>query len=140
MTSRSILTLVAAAFLALAAAPLSAQENGAGTTREVVEIKLAEMKDRMALDDYQWSQVEMILKSSIRERVAIARRYGLDGDTVNLEELENADKKAMRRELKECGETAEKRMKRYLDKEQFKEFKAIQEEIHEELLARLEAI
>ncbi len=29
-------------------------------------------------------------------------------------------------------------MKRYLTKDQYKEFKAIQEEIHEELIARVE--
>ena len=140
MTKRSMFILLAAAFLAFGAAPLHAQEDNITTTREVVESRLADMKDRLALDDYQWSQVEMILKSSIRERVAIINRYGLNGDDVTLENLERSDKRAMRRELKDCRKNAEKRMKRYLDKDQYKEFKAIQDEIHEELLSRIEAI
>ena len=44
----------------------------------------------------------------------------------------------VRRALKDCRKDTEKRMKRYLDKDQYKEFKAVQESIHEELLARLD--
>ena len=36
------------------------------TTREQVETQLADLKDRLNLTDYQWTQVEMILKSSRR--------------------------------------------------------------------------
>lgn len=141
-----MLTLLASALFALAAAaPAGAEEAGAeeagtSTTREVVESRLEEMKSQLALDDYTWSQVEMILKSSIRERLAIINRYGLNGEGVSLDNLERADKRAVRRELKDCQENAEKRMKRYLDKEQYKEFKSIQDEIHDELLSRLDAI
>ncbi|MEE4174661.1 MAG: hypothetical protein V2I57_10460 [Xanthomonadales bacterium] len=123
----------------------AAQEDGAivakpdATTREMVENRLADMKERLALDDYQWTQVEMILKSSIRERVAIIRRYGLDGGVEAIAALEGAEKRAMKRELKDTRKETEKRMKRYLDKDQYKEFKAIQEEIHDELIARVES-
>ncbi|MEM1411538.1 MAG: hypothetical protein AAGH19_04195 [Pseudomonadota bacterium] len=144
MKGQQILMTLLCAMLALGAGPVVAEEPMAEeqkvTTREMVDSKLADMKDRLALDEYQWTQVEMILKSSIRERVAIIRRYGLDGDEVRLANLEGSEKRAMRRELKDCRKNAEKRMKRYLDKEQYQEFKTIQEEIHEELLARIEAI
>lgn len=123
----------------------TAQEDAAvtappnATTREMVDDRLADMKERLALDDYQWTQVEMILKSSIRERVAIIRRYGLNGGAEAIAALEGAEKRAMKRELKDTRKETEKRMKRYLDKDQYKEFKAIQEEIHDELIARVEA-
>jgi hypothetical protein len=127
--------------LMLTAANVIAQTDEPGaTTREVVEQRLEDMKTRLDLDDYTWSQVERILKSSIRERVAIARRYGLDGELETLAELEGSEKRAAKRELKQCRKDVEKRMKRYLDKDQYKEFKAIQEEIHEEMLARIERI
>ncbi len=109
------------------------------TTREMVEDRLVDMKERLALGDYEWTQVEMILKSSIRERVAIIRRYGLDGGPEAIAALEGADKRAMKRELKDNRKNTEKRMKRYLSKDQYKEFKVIQEEIHDELIARVES-
>ena len=63
------------------------------TTREQVDVQLAELKDRLNLTDYQWTQVEMILKSSIRERVAIAQRYGLDGsEPVSLVDLAGSER------------------------------------------------
>jgi hypothetical protein len=134
--SRFFCTLAIA--LGVGLTPLSAPADEA-TTREIVEQGLEELKARLALDDYQWAQVEMILKSGIRERVAITRRYGLDGDTVTADSLDDDQVKAMRKDLKECRKNTEKRMKRYLDKEQYKEFKAVQEALHEELLARAEA-
>jgi hypothetical protein len=119
--------------------PTSVTATPNETTREMVEERLADMKTRLALNDYQWTQVEMILKSSIRERVAIIRRYGLDGGPEAIAALEGAEKRAMKRELKDSRKNTEKRMKRFLDKEQYKEFKAIQEEIHDELIARVES-
>jgi hypothetical protein len=139
MPKRILLTLLAGLLLASAAATAQ-NDKPAATTREVVEQRLEDMKTRLALDDYTWTQVERILKSSIRERVAIAHRYGLDGEIESLAELEGREKRAAKRELKQCRKNVEKRMKRYLDKEQFKEFKAIQEEIHEEMMARIERI
>lgn len=120
----------------LGTAPLAAQEsldNSGTTTREEVDSRLATIKTEMDLSDYQWSQVEMILKSSIRERVAIIKRYGLDGSTDLLEPLEGSEKRAAKRELKTSRKDTEKRMKRYLDKAQYKEFKAYQEQLYENI-------
>lgn len=128
--------LFAGLMVGAAPTPVAAE----ATTREIVDQGLEEMKTRLELDDYQWAQVEMILKSGIRERVAIARRYGLDGETFTADTLDDDQFKAMRKDLKECRKNTEKRMKRYLDKEQYKTFKAVQEEIHAELLARAESI
>ncbi len=136
-----ILTLLLALLLTLAAAPAALAQDAEDaqlSTRELVETQLADLKERLDLSEYQWTQVQMILKSSIRERVAITRRYGLDGDPASLEALEGKEKRAMRKELKACRKDTEKRMKRYLDKDQYKAFKAVQEEIHEDLIARLE--
>lgn len=126
--------------LLLAFAGMAPADESGVTTREVVEQRLDDMKTRLDLDDYTWSQVERILKSNIRERVAIARRYGLEGDLETITELEGSEKRAAKRELKQCRKDVEKRMKRYLDKEQLREFKAIQEEIHDEMMARIEQI
>ncbi len=139
MPKRILFILLTGLMLTAATVVAQTDEPGA-TTREVVEQRLEDMKTRLDLDDYTWSQVERILKSSIRERVAIARRYGLDGELESLADLEGSEKRAAKRELKQCRKDVEKRMKRYLDKEQYKEFKAIQEEIHEEMLARIERI
>ncbi len=139
MPKRILFILLTGLMLTAATVVAQTDEPGA-TTREVVEQHLEDMKTRLDLDDYTWSQVERILKSSIRERVAIARRYGLDGELESLADLEGSEKRAAKRELKQCRKDVEKRMKRYLDKEQYKEFKAIQEEIHEEMLARIERI
>lgn len=145
MKQRFLWSAILGLALLSAGTVLPAQEEGAvtaspnSTTREMVDARLADMKERLALSDYQWTQVEMILKSSIRERVAIIRRYSLDGGPEAIAALEGAEKRAMRRELKDTRKETEKRMKRYLDKQQYKEFKAIQEEIHDELIARVES-
>ena len=145
MTRRLLLLATACLALLSGSTLLSAQDAPSvtatpnETTREMVEERLADMKGRLALSDYDWTQVELILKSSIRERVAIIRRYGLDGGLEAIAALEGPEKRAMKRELKENRKNTEKRMKRYLDKEQYKEFKAIQEEIHDELIARVES-
>lgn len=131
MNLRTLLSLML--FTLLAATPLAAQEdaeNSGTTTREEVDTRLAAIKTDLNLDDYKWSQVEMILKSSIRERVAIIHRYGLDGSTDTLEPLEGSEKRAAKRELKESRKDTEKRMKRYLDKAQYKEFKELQEQTY----------
>lgn len=131
MYLRTVLSLML--FTLLATTPLAAQEdaeNSGTTTREEVDTRLAAVKTELNLDDYKWSQVEMILKSSIRERVAIIQRYGLDGSTDTLEPLEGSEKRAAKRELKESRKDTEKRMKRYLDKAQYKEFKEIQEQTY----------
>lgn len=131
MAARTLFTLMLIALLATA--PLAAQEspdsNGA-TTREVVDERLAELRTELDLNDYQWSQVEMILKSSIRERLAVIRRYDLDDSEARSEPLEGSEKRAAKRELKESRKDLEKRMKRYLDKEQYKAFKDRQEVLY----------
>jgi len=134
---KTIFLITLTAVLSVAFQPAAAQEADL-TTRELVDQRLLDLRDQLSLSDYQWSQVEMILKSSIRERVAITRRYGLDQGPEALEALEGSERRAMKRELKDCRKDTEKRMKRYLDKEQYKEFKAVQEEIHDDLLARLD--
>jgi hypothetical protein len=80
----------------------------------------------------------MILKSSIRERVALAKRFELDGSPESLAALTSQEKKSIKRELKSSRKFAEDRMERYLDKEQMKQFEQVQEEIHSKILARLE--
>lgn len=130
-------TFFALMLLALfAATPVAAQQNAEDsgiTTREAVDTRLTELKTELGLDDYKWSQVEMILKSGIREQIAIVRRYGLDGSEQRLEPLEGSEKRAAKRELKDSRKDMEKRMKRYLDKDQFKAFKEVQESAYASL-------
>lgn len=123
--------------LSLVAVPAAAQEDPSpASTREQVEQELADIKTQLTLSDYQWTQVEMILKSSIRERVAIAKRYGLEDGGV--EALEGKEKRALKREIKSSRKFAEQRMKRFLSKDQMKEFKALQERIDSRLLEQIE--
>jgi len=130
-------------FLALPVAPHAAAQVAADgeavtTTRAMVEAELAELKTELALGDYTWTQVEQILKSGIRERVAIARRYGAEGGMELIQPLDGSEKRAMKRELKDSRKDTEKRMKRYLDKEQMKAFEAVQDEQYDALLEWLE--
>lgn len=136
-------TITVCLLLACAVAPLTviAQEQpqaATTTTRELVDTRLADLKERLALSDYTWEQVHLILKTSIRERIAIGRKYGLDGGDSS-EPLSSKEKRQMRRELKSNRKATANRMERYLDKDQMKEFKRVQEEIHAEVLARLES-
>ena len=117
----------------------SQEDSNEPTTRELVDEQLVRYRDELALDDYQWAQVEIILRSDIRERVAIARRFGLDGSDASAANLEKKQVRALEKQLKASRDYTEERMKRYLDKPKFKEFKALQEQIHDEFEARLEA-
>ena len=126
----------------LGAGHVSAQtgdDNDTPTTRELVDEQLTRYRESLALSDYQWTQVERILRSDIRERVAIAQRFGLDGSDASAADLEKKQVRALERALKDSRDFTEERMKRYLEKDKFKEFKALQEEIHEEFEQRLEA-
>ena len=114
-------------------------DNDTPTTRELVDEQLTRYRESLALSDYQWTQVERILRSDIRERVAIAQRFGLDGSDASAADLEKKQVRALERALKDSRDFTEERMKRYLEKDKFKEFKALQEEIHEEFEQRLEA-
>jgi hypothetical protein len=107
------------------------------STRDRMEMQLAEYKEQLDLSEYQWSQVEAILKSGIRERVAIANRYGVGPGGVPLEALDKKQQKEMARELKDSRKETLQRMKRYLDKDKYQEFKTIQEQAHAELLAQV---
>jgi hypothetical protein len=114
-------------------------DDGTPTTRELVDEQLTRYRDALALSDYQWTQVERILHSDIRERVAIAQRFGLDGSDASAADMDKKQVRALERALKDSREFTEERMKRYLEKDKFKEFKALQEDIHEEFEQRLEA-
>lgn len=117
----------------------TADSSDTPTTREIVDNQLTRYRDTLALSDYQWTQVERILRSDIRERVAIAQRFGLDGSDASATDLDKKQVRALERALKDSRDFTEERMKRYLEKDKFKEFKALQEEIHDEFEQRLEA-
>lgn len=118
---------------------VKAQDEQTGpTTREIVDQQITRYRDELQLSDYQWAQVERILRSDIRERVAIARRFGLHGNE-SAAAMEKKQIRALEKELKNSRSFTEDRMKRYLDKPKFKEFKALQEQIHDEFEDQLEA-
>ncbi len=123
----------------LVAMPAGAQEEQAGpTTREQVETELSELKEQLGLPEYTWTQVHLILKTSIRERLAISKKFHLD-EISDIEELSSKQQRSMRKELKRSRKSTAERMERYLDKEQMKNFEALQEDIDTEFLARLGA-
>ena len=135
------LTLSLTLSLMLAAPMASAQdaeENTGPSVRERVEQELEQFRTDLDLTDYQWTQVEMILKSSIRERLAIAQRYGLEGQG-DWSNLERKEKRQLAKDMKNSRKATAERMERYLDKEQMKAFKAYQEEKRDQMLARLES-
>lgn len=136
-----IMSLLLALALGAWTVTASAQDEDSGepTTRELVDAGLEDLRQQLNLSDYQWTQVEHILKSGVRQRVAIARRYGLDGTFESIEALDRKDKKRMEKDLKRNRKDTAERMKRYLDKDQYKAFKQLQEDLHEAIVARIEA-
>ena len=71
--------------------------------------------------------------------MAIARRYGLNLEADERPELTGKDKRHLSKELKESRKGTSDRMKRYLDKDQMKEFKQFQEVQVENMRQRAEA-
>lgn len=131
-------TIAASSLLAcfLACPAALAQDEPAGpTTRELVELQLEELKQELALSEYTWTQVHLILKTSIRERIAIAKKYGLDAGGEGVE-LSSKEERSMRKELKRSSKSTAERMERYLDKEQMKAFEDLQERIENDFLAQ----
>mgnify|MGYP000283048714 CR=1 FL=1 len=137
ITFVTLLTLATAAW-SLAATAQDDTDTGP-STRELVDAGLEDFRQQLNLSDYQWTQVEQILKSGVRQRVAIARRYGLDGTFESIEAMDSKDKKRMEKDLKRNRKDTADRMKRYLDKDQYKAFKELQEDLHEAIVARIEA-
>lgn len=137
---RWILIACGTAALLAAAHPGFAQDGDRSemTVRERVEAELLTYRDQLALSDYQFSQVELILKSGIRERVAIAQRYGLDEFGDSGVSMDSKEQRRMLKELKQSRKDTAERMERYLDKDQMKAFKQFQEERSERLLAQLD--
>lgn len=121
--------------------PVTTQANDSDgpTTRELVAMQMDDYREQLDLSEYKWTQVEQILKSGIRERVAIARRYGFDGTFDHYQAMDRKQKKQLAKDLKDSRKNTAERMKRYLDKDQYKAFEALQEDIHDEIVARVEA-
>ena len=71
ITFVTLLTLATAAW-SLAATAQDDTDTGP-STRELVDAGLEDFRQQLNLSDYQWTQVEQILKSGVRQRVAIAR-------------------------------------------------------------------
>jgi len=138
----SIHSLPLALCLALALTTSSvtlAQDVTEPTTRQRVETELEDYRTQLDVSDYQWSQVRLILKSDIRERMAIAQRYGLDETGGDPEEIDSKDLRRLKKEMKESRKATEDRMERYLTKEQMKTFEKLNNQFHDELMAQLEA-
>jgi hypothetical protein len=140
MPRNPLLLALTLAFLVLAGPTALAQESDLqSTTRTRVEAALEEYREQLHLTDYQWTQVRLIIKSDIRERMAIAQRYGLDGDGEGIDQLSSKELRRLKRDMKNSRKATEERMERYLDKDQMKAFEAIHEQLHDELMAQLEA-
>ena len=123
---------------ALPAAPAAAQENEGPTTRDLIAEQLDGYREALELGDYEWSQVETILRSAIRERIAIGRRYGLE-DEAALAALDRKQRRDLGRDLEEAREFTDERMERYLDKEQFERFEEYEDSLYDAIEARIEA-
>lgn len=125
--------------LVLASTPLAmAQDTDEPTTRQMVETELEDYRTQLEVSDYQWSQVRLILKSDIRERMAIAQRYGLDESGDSPELLSSKDLRRLKREMKNSRKATEERMERYLTKDQMKAFEKLNDQFHDDLMTRLE--
>jgi hypothetical protein len=119
------------------AAFAQAQDPEGPTTRDLIAERLDGYRDALELDDYHWSRVETILRSAIRERIAIGRRYGLE-DEAALAALERSERRQLERDLEQARDFTLDRMERYLDEEQFERFEDYEDGIYEAIEARIE--
>lgn len=127
--------------LSLVVGPITAgaqaDETGEPSVRERVQQELEQYREDLQLSNYQWSQVELILKSGIRERIAIAQQHGVD-EIDDWSQLDRKAKRELSKDMKESRKNTAERMERYLTKDQMKAFEDYQDEQRDRLLARLE--
>lgn len=127
--------------LSLVVGPITAgaqaDETGEPSVRERVQQELEQYREDLQLSNYQWSQVELILKSGIRERIAIAQQHGVD-EMDDWSQLDRKAKRELSKDMKESRKNTAERMERYLTKDQMKAFEDYQDEQRDRLLARLE--
>jgi len=135
---KALQTLFMAGALVLAHAIATPAHGSEVTVRDQVATELEKYHAGLGLSDYTWTQVEVILKSGIRERVAIAQKYGLAGPDDPPPTLDAKQRKELEKELKLSRKTTEDRMERYLDKDQMKQFEAFQDERYHAFLTHLE--
>lgn len=135
---KAMQTLFMAGALLLAHAATAPAHASDMTVRDQVATELEKYHAGLGLSDYTWTQVEVILKSGIRERVAIAQKYGLAAPDDPPPTLDAQQRKQLEKELKASRKTTEGRMERYLDKDQMKQFEAFQDERYQAFLTHLE--
>ena len=129
--------LAAAAFAALlfaASPPAGAAQQPGGERLAELQERLEEARARLKLTDEQTEQIRPILRAGLEKQMAVLEKHGIDLRGGGGARRGGASQQRLR-ELRALGDDLEvvrketrKQLKDVLSKEQFKEFRTIQEE------------
>ena len=128
---------VLAAVLFAASPPAGAAQERGGEQLAQLQERLDEARARLKLTDEQTVQVRPILRAGMEKQVAVLEKHGIDPQGEGTARRGRAPERRLR-ELRALGDDLEavrketrKQLKDVLSKEQFKEFKKLQEENRE---------
>ncbi|WP_129782341.1 hypothetical protein [Peristeroidobacter soli] len=121
-----------------AAGPVAAQARERQLTEEQraqIEARLAEVRKRLDLSAEQEAKLEPILRDSFAKRLALLDSYGLSRDGAERPSLRQMQ--ALGGEMADIREATEKQVATVLDQRQMAEFRKIQDEMREQIRARI---
>lgn len=122
----------------VAAGPAGAQAQQRQLTEEQraqIEARLAEVRKRLDLSAEQEAKLEPILRASFAERLALLDSYGLSRDGAERPSLRQMQ--ALGGEMADIRKATEKQVAAVLDPRQMAEFRKIQDEMREQIRARI---
>ncbi|HEY5754401.1 MAG TPA: hypothetical protein VIU34_01200 [Steroidobacter sp.] len=132
------------AALAAMAAVIVAGNTATAQTRErqlseqqraQIEERLSAVRARLDLTAEQEAQLQPILRASFEKRIALLNAAGVSRDGGSQPSLQQM--RALRGEMAELAAQTEKQVATVLDERQMKEFRKIQDEMREQVRARI---
>ena len=104
--------------------------------RENIEHQIADMKNRLALNDTQTEQITPILEKSADARKEILREHGIDLDNFDPEhrkKLSFREKRQLGSQLKASRKATQEKLEQFLSDKQMDEYRQIQQERKDKL-------
>lgn len=104
--------------------------------RENIEHQIADMKNRLALNDTQTEQITPILEKSADARKEILREHGIDLDNFDPDhrkKLSFREKRQLGNQLKASRKATQEKLEQILSDKQMDEYRQIQQERKDKL-------
>ena len=100
---------------------------------------MAQTEARLNLTDEQTEQLEPILLDHMEKRLAVMKKHGISQDSRSSgKQMGFRQLRAVKRDMDKINNQAEKQLAGVLSKEQFKEYKRIQDEQRGSMRAQLQ--